>query len=159
MVSGCVTFYQINKFFVKILFFHYWQSYFAGCSLEIPVLQKGNRCEEVKRSKCFFSSLGKERNRRDVLHIKCKIHTTQFRKRQKQRTRVKIFWEGKSRWHSLEETHAARPLHLQFPKLNNILRQGKLSKLPILQSNSNAFYKIFITKTSLHSNMAHFVEQ
>jgi len=30
IVSGYITFYQINKCFVNILFFHYWQNVFAG---------------------------------------------------------------------------------------------------------------------------------
>ena len=30
IVSVYVTFYQINKFFVNMLFFHYWQNGFAG---------------------------------------------------------------------------------------------------------------------------------
>jgi len=50
IVSGYLTFYQINTFLVKILFFHYWQYmalrngwnsfagriWSAGCGLETP---------------------------------------------------------------------------------------------------------------------------
>jgi len=34
IVSVHVTFYQISKLFVNMLFFHYWQNIFAGRSLE-----------------------------------------------------------------------------------------------------------------------------
>ena len=34
IVLGYVTFYRINRFFAKVLFFHYWQNVFAGRSLE-----------------------------------------------------------------------------------------------------------------------------
>ena len=38
IVLGYVRFYQTNKLFINILFFHHWQNVFAGRSLESPEL-------------------------------------------------------------------------------------------------------------------------